>query len=156
MFSAASPTRGIQVSVFNKSQEEQDSVDRYLAQRIVDSRAALRSLEGETHLRVHGQTKYASIRANLLHQSERAGMPFWQGKVYLETRLVTEWGNTTKTIFVILHNDVPIGEISEFDLKAKGLLEFTLEAEYFGRAFVQDDLIGNIVHLFINPVNRLH
>jgi hypothetical protein len=144
------------VSIFNKSQEEQDSVDRYLAQRIVDSRAALRPTEGEQHLRVHGQTKYASIRANLMHQAERAGMPFWQGKVYLETRLVTEWGNTTKTIFVILFNDVPIGEVSEFDLKAKDLLEFSLEAEYFGRAIVQDDLIGNIVHLFINPANRLH
>jgi hypothetical protein len=56
---------------------------------------------------------------------------------------------------VILFNDVPIGEISEFDLKAKDLLQFTLEAEYFGRAIIQDDLIGNIVHLFINPGNRL-
>jgi hypothetical protein len=56
---------------------------------------------------------------------------------------------------VILFNDVPIGEISEFDLKAKDLLQFTLEAEYFGRAIIQDDLIGNIVHLFINPANRL-
>lgn len=144
------------MSIFSsKAPEEQDSVDRYLAQRIVDSRAALRPLEGEQHLRVHGQTKYATIRENLLHHAVRAGMPFWQGKIYMETRLVTEWGNTTKTIFVILHNDVPIGEISEFDLKAKDLLEFSLEAEYFGRAFIQDDLIGNIVHLFINPANRL-
>lgn len=87
--------------------------------------------------------------------SQRAGQKFWQGKVYLETRLVTEWGNTTKTIFVILFNDVPIGEISEFDLKAKDLLEFALQANYYGRAVIQDDLIGNIVHLFIDPVNRL-
>lgn len=144
------------MSIFgSKAPEEQDSVDRYLALRVADAREVMRPLEGETRLRVHGQTKYATIRENLLNQARRADMPFWQGKVYLETRLVTEWGNTTKTIFVILHNDVPIGEISEFDLKAKDFLEFTLEAEYFGRAVIQDDLIGNIVHLFINPVNRL-
>jgi hypothetical protein len=56
---------------------------------------------------------------------------------------------------VILADDVLIGEISEFDLKAKGLLEFTLEANYYGRAVIQDDLIGNVVHLFVDPVNRL-
>lgn len=132
-----------------------DAVDLYLAQGIAKARDAMRSVEGETHLRVHGQTKYATMRENLLQSAQRAGHTFWQGKVYLETRLVTEWGNTTKTIFVILHNDVPIGEISEFDLKAKGLLEFTLEAEYFGRAIIQDDLIGNVVNLFLNPINRI-
>ncbi len=134
---------------------ELDAVDQYLAQRIEEPRVAMRPVEGETHLRVHGQTKYATIRENLMHAGVKSGLPFWQGKVYLETRLVTEWGNTTKTIFVILYNDVPIGEISEFDLKAKDLLQFTLEAEYFGRAIIQDDLIGNIVHLFINPDNKL-
>ncbi len=139
----------------NDERLEGDAVDLYLEQRIEEPREAMRVVPGEHHLRVHGQTKYATIRANLLHQGQKSGISFWQGKVYLETRLVTEWGNTTKTIFVILHNDVPIGEISEFDLKAKGLLEFTLEAEYFGRAIITDDLIGNIVHLFINPVNKL-
>ena len=134
---------------------EGDGVDQYLSQRIEEPREAMRVVPGETHLRVHGQTKYATIRANLLHAGQKNGGLFWQGKVYLETRLVTEWGNTTKMIFVILFNDVPIGEISEFDLKAKDLLEFTLEAEYFGRAIITDDLIGNIVHLFINPVNKL-
>ena len=134
---------------------EGDGVDLYLSRRIEEPREAMRPVEGETHLRVHGQTKYATIRANLLHAGQKTGASFWQGKVYLETRLVSDWGNTTKTIFVILFNDVPIGEISEFDLKAKDLLQFTLEAEYFGRAIIQDDLIGNIVHLFINPGNRL-
>jgi hypothetical protein len=139
----------------NQPRSQQDSVDRYLAQSTDDSRAVLRTQSGEFHLRVHGQTKYALIRENLLNGAQRAGQKFWQGKVFLETRLVTEWGNTTKTIFVILINDVPIGEISEFDLKAKDLLEFTLDANYYGRAVIQDDLIGNIVHLFIDPVNRL-
>lgn len=139
----------------NQPRSQQDSVDRYLAQSTDDPRAVLRTQSGEFHLRVHGQTKYALIRENLLSGAQRAGRKFWQGKVFLETRLVTEWGNTTKTIFVILINDVPIGEISEFDLKAKDLLEFTLEANYYGRAVIQDDLIGNIVHLFIDPVNRL-
>jgi hypothetical protein len=139
----------------NQSRSPQDSVDRYLAQGEADPRAVLRPQPGEYHLRAHGQTKYAVIRETLLGKSQRAGEKFWQGKVYLETRLVTEWGNTTKTIFVILFNEVTIGEISEFDLKAKDLLEFTLEANYYGRAVIQEDLIGNIVHLFIDPVNRL-
>lgn len=139
----------------NEPRVHQDSVDRYLANSTDDPRAVLRSQAGEFHLRVHGQTKYAVIRENLLNAAQRSGKKFWQDKVFLETRLVTEWGNTTKTIFVILINDVPIGEISEFDLKAKDLLEFTLEAKYYGRAVIQDDLIGNIVHLFIDPVNRL-
>lgn len=139
----------------NSERTERDEVDLYLARRIEEPREAMRPVEGETHLRVHGQTKYATIRENLMHAGVKSGLPFWQGKVSLETRLVTELGNTTKTIFVILYNDVPIGEISEFDLKAKDLLQFTLEAEYFGRAIIQDDLIGNIVHLFINPVNKL-
>jgi hypothetical protein len=139
----------------NQPRADQDSVDRYLAQQIDDPRAVLRAQSGEFHLRVHGQTKYAVIRENLLNAAQRQGQKFWQGKVFLETRLVTEWGNTTKTIFVLLVNDVPIGEISEFDLKAKDLLEFSLNANYYGRAVIQDDLIGNIVHLFIDPVNRL-
>jgi hypothetical protein len=139
----------------NQPRPQQDSVDRYLAEQVTDARAVLRPQSGEFHLRVHGQTKYAVIRENLLHGAQRSGQKFWQGKVYLETRLITEWGNTTKAIFVILINDVPIGEISEFDLKAKDLLEFTLNANYYGRAVIQDDLIGNVVHLFIDPVNRL-
>lgn len=147
------------MGIFGNSERSErlgaDAVDQILARRIEEPREVMRSVEGEHHLRVHGQTKYAVIRENLLHAGQKTGASFWQGKVYLETRLVTEWGNTTKTIFVILHNDVPIGEISEFDLKAKDLLEFKLESEYFGRAVIQEDLIGNIVHLFINPVNKL-
>lgn len=139
----------------NQPRVDQDSVDRYLAQAVTDSRAVVKPQSGEFHLRVHGQTKYAVIRENLLHAGLRAGMRFWHGKVQLETRLVTEWGNTTKTIFVILVNDVPIGEISEFDLKAKDLLDFSLNAHYYGRAVIQDDLIGNIVHLFVDPVHRI-
>ena len=139
----------------NQPRSQQDSVDRYLAQGETDSRAVLRSQPAEFHLRVHGQTKYAVIRELLLTTSQRAGQKFWQGKVFLETRLVTEWGNTTKRIFVILFNDVPIGEISEFDLKAKDLLDFDLQSKYFARAVIQEDLIGNIVNLFIDPVNRL-
>lgn len=150
------PIWGFVLGLFgNQPRSPQDNVDRFLAQGEIDLRSVLRTQPGEFHLRVHGQTKYAVIRENLLSTSQRAGQKFWQGKVYLETRLVTEWGNTTKTICVILFNDVPIGEISEFDLKAKDLLEFALQANYYGRAVIQDDLIGNIVHLFIDPVNRL-
>jgi hypothetical protein len=144
------------MGLFGEERPDGDAVDLRLAQPEEKWRDAMRSASGETHFRVHGQTKYATMRANLLHSAEKAGHKFWQGKVYLETRLVTEWGNTTKTIFVVLHNDVPIGEISEFDLKAKSILEFSLEAEYFGRAIIQDDLIGNIVNVFINPINRIN
>jgi hypothetical protein len=150
------PTWGFILGLFgNQPRSQQDSVDRYLAQGEADPRAVLRTQPGEFLLRVHGQTKYAVIREMLFSSSQRAGLNFWQGKVYLETRLVPEWGNTTKTIFVILFNDVPIGEISEFDLKAKDLLDFSHDANYYGRAVIQDDLIGNIVNLFIDPVNRL-
>jgi hypothetical protein len=139
----------------NEPRSQQDSVDRYLASSSDNPRAVLRPQSGEFQLRVHGQTKYAVIRESLLKGAQRAGAKFWQGKVFLEAQQVTEWGNTTKTIFVILADDVLIGEISEFDLKAKGLLEFTLEANYYGRAVIQDDLIGNVVHPFVDPVNRL-
>jgi hypothetical protein len=139
----------------NEPRSQQDSVDRYLASSSDNPRAVLRPQSGEFQLRVHGQTKYAVIRESLFKGAQRAGAKFWQGKVFLEAQQVTEWGNTTKTIFVILVDDVLIGEISEFDLKAKGLLEFTLEANYYGRAVIQDDLIGNVVHLFVDPVNRL-
>jgi hypothetical protein len=136
-------------------QNQQDSVDRYLAQGIQDARAVLKPQPGEAHLRVHGQTKYADAREELFRSAERAGQKFWQGKVFLETVTETEWADTTKTSFLILANGVTVGEISEFDQKAKTLLDFDDEAKYFARAVIQDDLIGNVVHLFVDPVNRL-
>ena len=142
-------------SQHQSQQRQQDSVDRYLAQGIQDTRAVLKPQPGEAHLRVHGQTKYAEVRAELFRSAERAGQRFWQGKVFLETITETEWADTTKTSFLILANGVTVGEISEFDQKAKTLLDFDGEAKYYARAVIQDDLIGNVVHLFVDPVNRL-
>jgi hypothetical protein len=138
-----------------KSAPQEVSIDRFLAQNLADAREALHPQPGEIHLVAHGQTKYALIRETRLNQATRAGQKFWQGKVFLETRLTPHWGNTTKTIFVILHNGIPIGEISEFDSKSKNSLDFDIDASYCGRAVIRDDLIGNVVHLFIDPVNRL-
>lgn len=138
-----------------KSAPQEVEIDRFLAQNLVDPRAVLRAQPGEIHLRIQGQTKYAVIRENRLDLAVKAGQKFWQGKVFLETRLTPHWGNTTKTIFVILHNGIPIGEVSEFDSMSKNALDFNIDASYCGRAVIQDDLIGNVVHLFIDPVNRL-
>lgn len=138
-----------------KSQPQEVAVDRFLAQNISDVRVVLRAQPSEIHLRAQGQTKYAVIRENRLDLAVRAGQKFWQGKVFLETRLTPHWGNTTKTIFVILHNGIPIGEVSEFDSQSKNALDFNIDASYCGRAVIWDDLIGNVVHLFVDPANRL-
>lgn len=131
------------------------AIDDLISQRVASPRELMRPIPGEYHLRVPGQTKFSPVREGLLRASLRAGQPVWQGKVYLETRLVSDWGNTSKTIFVILHNDVPIGELSEFDLKVKDLLNFELESHYVARAVISDDLIGSVVHLFINPDHKI-
>ena len=49
-----------------------------------------------------------------------------------------------------------IGEISEFDTKARGLFAFELDSKYVARAVIRADLIGNLVHLFVNPDNRIN
>lgn len=138
-----------------EQEPDQSSIDDLVGQRVTSARELMRPLDGEHHVRVPGQTKYLTVREGLLHASMRSGSQVWQGKVFLETRLVSDWGNTSKTIFVVLHNDVPIGELSEFDVKAKNLLDFSISAQYLARAVISDDLIGSVVHLFVNPENRI-
>jgi hypothetical protein len=138
-----------------EQEQAQASIDDLVGQRVTSARELMRPLEGEYHVRVPGQTKYLTVREGLLHSSLRSGSQVWQGKVFLETRLVNDWGNTSKIIFVVLHNDVPIGELSEFDMKAKDLLDFDINAQYMARAVISDDLIGSVVHLFVNPENKI-
>jgi hypothetical protein len=139
----------------SKVSPQEAVVDRFLAQQVSDARAALRVQPGEIHIRAQGQTKYATIRESRLNTAVRSGQKFWQGKVFLETRLTPDWGNTTKTIFVVLHNGIPIAEVSEFDSQAKQALDFTSDLRYCGRAVIQDDLIGNVAHLFIDSNHKL-
>jgi hypothetical protein len=138
-----------------EQEQAQPSIDDVVGQRVTSARELMRPLDGEHHVRVPGQTKYLTVREGLLHSSLRSGSQVWQGKVFLETRLVNDWGNTSKIIFVVLHNDVPIGELSEFDMKAKNLLDFDINAQYMARAVISDDLIGSVVHLFVNPENKI-
>lgn len=35
------------------------------------------------------------------------------------------------------------------------MFDFSLDAKYVARAMIRADLIGNLVHLFVNPENRL-
>jgi len=142
---------------------KQGSVDRYLARNISDVRQVLKRQSGEFHLRVHSQPEYAVARENLFHEAKNADKSFWHGKVSLRSRVVSKSGDITDTVFLILfrgtpigeirESDVPIGEINETSLRAKDLLDFSPEAKYFGRAVIQDDLMGFTVRLFINPIN---
>ncbi|MEO0027623.1 MAG: hypothetical protein RL716_954 [Actinomycetota bacterium] len=110
----------------------------------------------QTQLLTFGQTIYADTRQNILNKALNEGLPFWQGKVVLEQRVVTEEGSLPKQVFAILASDGEcIGELSEFDRSAQALLDFDGQTTYVARAVIQDDLIGNLVQLFIDPANRI-
>ncbi|WP_296648802.1 hypothetical protein [Rhodoluna sp.] len=131
------------------------ALDAFVGQVLLPPKLFLTKQPGEQKIRVFGQTIYADTRQNILNKALNEGLPFWQGKVVLEQRVVTEEGSLPKQVFAILANDGEcIGELSEFDRSAQAILDFDGETSYLARAVIQDDLIGNLVQLFIDPANR--
>lgn len=139
----------------SRPSEAESSIDSFISQQILLPEIFLKQAEGEEHLRIYGHAKYEFNRLQLLNESTAAGAPFWQGKVFLKCRQAIDDKALTSRVFDVVFRDKVIGEISEYDSKARGLFEFELDNKYVARAVVRDDLIGNLVHLFVNPANRL-
>jgi hypothetical protein len=131
------------------------SIDDFLNQQIVTPKVFLSPADGEQYIRVYGQTKYAPARSALVQKALADGQPFWQGKVFLELGETDEAGSVHKKVYFIRFGNTVIGELSEFDRKAQEVLSYEPGFGYIARAVIQDDLIGCLVQLFVNPTNRL-
>ena len=129
------------------------AIDNLVNQKVVAPRVFLSAAEGEEHIRVYGQTKYAATRSRLLNEALAEGQPFWQSKVQIEPGFSDEVGSVPKKLLLILADGVIIGELSEFDRRAQEFLSF--DKSYVGRAVIQDDLIGALVQLYIDPSNQV-
>lgn len=138
-----------------KPKAAESNVDSFLAQKILLPQVFLQPVEGEEHLRVYGSPQYANVRAHLLLMSIEAGEPFWQGKVFLKCREAVDDKALTSKVFDVIFENKIIGEISEYDSRARELFDFELDEKYVGRVVIRADLIGNIAHLFVNPANRI-
>jgi hypothetical protein len=128
-------------------------IDSFLEQKILLPQTFLRTNAGEHHIRIYGDSKFALLRQALLNESVVNGEPFWQGKVFLKCRDAFDEKPVPSLIFDVLHDGKLIGQISEFDSVAKSVLNFEPDQKYVARAIIRADLIGNLVHLFVNPDN---
>jgi hypothetical protein len=133
----------------------ESSIDSFISQRILLPQVFLKPATDEQHFRIYGHAKYEFNRLELLKESAVAGEPFWQGKVFLKCRDAIDDKALTSKVFDVIFQDKVIGEISEYDSRAKAMFEFELDVKYVARAVIRADLIGNLVHLFVNPENRL-
>ena len=131
-----------------------DSLDEFLNQPIVAPKVFLSPAEGEQYIRVYGQTKYSAARATLVQRALSEGQPFWNSKVVLELAESDE-GSVAKKVYFITVGNTVIGELSEFDRRAQDVLSFENGSRFTARAVIQDDLIGCLVQLFVNPENKL-
>jgi len=134
----------------------ESEIDVFIAQQIFLPEVFLKPAENEEQFRIYGHALYVANRLDLLRRSKVAGEPFWQGKVFLKCRKVIDDKPITHNVFDVLFEDKVIGEISEFDTKARSLFAFELNSKYVARAVIREDLIGNLVHLFVNPANRIN
>ena len=140
---------------FGKSRGDAESaIDSFLGQKIVLPQVFLKPAEGETHLRVYGQTEYEKARKNLLDLSVLAKEPFWSGKVFVRATKVSR-PTGPGMIMEVVHENQVVGEISEFDSIARNVFEFVEGEAYVARGVIRADLIGNLVHLFVNAENRV-
>lgn len=130
-------------------------IDAFLGQKVFSHKTFLSPVGGEQYIRVYGQTKYADIRSRLVQEALLSDEPFWQSKVFLEPAISDEEGSVKKKIFLIRAGKHVIGELSEFDRKAKEVLKFEGDQTYVARAVIQDDLIGCLVQLFVDPKNQV-
>lgn len=133
----------------------ESEIDSFISQQILLPQVFLKPAENEEHFRIYGHALYGANRLDLLKRSAANGEPFWQGKVFLKCRQAVDNKPITSKVFDVVFEDKIIGEISEFDTKARGLFAFELDSKYVARAVIRADLIGNLVHLFVNPENRI-
>ena len=115
-----------------KDEDTRIDIDAFLNQRILTPKVFLTAAENEQYIRVYGQPKYADVRASLV-----------EGEV------------PVKALYRVIFDGVVIGELSEFDRRAAEVLDFTTGNRYVARAVIQDDLIGCLVQLFVDPENKL-
>lgn len=131
------------------------AIDELLSQKILAPKTFLSPLDGEEYIRVYGQTKYADIRSRMVQGALAEGEPFWQAKVLLEPAVSDDEGSVEKRIFKIRAGKHVVGELSEFDRRAVEVLKFDGNHSYVARAVIQDDLIGCLVQLFVDPRNQV-
>ena len=129
-------------------------LDSFISQPILAPKLFLAPVEGEQFIRVYGQPKYSQARTELIQRALLEKQPFWQAKVILEAGEVSEQGSMTKKVYFIRAGESVIGELSEFDRRAQELLSFEAGSTYLARAVSQDDLIGSVAQLFVNPENQ--
>jgi hypothetical protein len=139
----------------NKPSDAEAEIDSFLAQKILLPQTFLRANAGEEHIRIYGDSRFAITRQNLLNRASENGEPFWHGKVFLKCRSSIDERPVPSLVFDVMCDGKPIGLISEFDSVARNLLNFELDQKYVARAVIRADLIGNLVHLFINVSNTL-
>ena len=138
-----------------RSNDIESNIDSFIAQKILLPQIFLRPAENEEHFRIYGHALYEPNRLALLKRSVDEGAPFWQGKVFLKCREAIDDKPIKSKVFDVVFEDKVIGEISEFDTKARSLFDFELDSKYVARAVIRADLIGNLVHLFVDPANRI-
>lgn len=139
----------------SKDEDARLDIDAFLNQRILTPKVFLTAAENEQYIRVYGQPKYADVRASLVQTALASGEPFWQGKVFVESGISDEGEVPVKALYRIVFDGLVIGELSEFDRRAAEVLDFTTANRYVARAVIQDDLIGCLVQLFVDPSNTL-
>ncbi len=137
-----------------KSDAELD-IDLFLGQKILLPQTFLRANAGEEHIRIYGDSQLAFMRQTLLNESTINNEPFWHGKVFLKCRASLDDRAVPSLVFDVLYDGKPIGLISEFDSVARNVLRFESDQKYVARAVIRADLIGNLVHLFVNPENQI-
>lgn len=141
---------------FGKSRSEAETgIDAFLGQKIVLPQLFLKPAEGEIHFRVYGHVEYAEERKELLDRATRGKEPFWSGKVFLKVGPAPRPQTVDSLVLQVIHENIVIGEISEFDSVARNIFKFEEGETYVARAVIRADLIGNLIHLFVNPENRI-
>lgn len=135
--------------------EAEAEIDSFLAQKILLPQTFLKANVGEAHIRIYGDARFAMTRQNLLNRSAENGELFWHGKVFLKCRDSIDEKSVPSLVFDVLFDGKPIGTISEFDSVARQTLNFELDQKYVARAVIRADLIGNLVHLFVNAEHAL-
>jgi hypothetical protein len=138
-----------------RSGDVESNIDAFISQKILLPQVFLKPTENEEHFRIYGHALYAANRLVLLKRGVEAGNPFWQGKVFLKCREAIDDKPIITKVFDVISDGMVIGEISELDSKARSIFDFDLDSKYVARAIIRADLIGNLVHLFVDPNNRI-
>jgi len=137
------------------SGDAESNVDSFVSQEIFLPQVFLQPAKGEEHFRIYGHVRFYDVRLALLNLATKAGDPFWHSKIYLESKVSAGIGSLPSNILEVVYDGKVIGEISEFDTIARQTLSFEPGTRYVGRGVIRSDLIGNLIHVFVNPANKL-